>query len=37
MATREENIKKINEELDKAAGGSWRITEKEAQRAEVLL
>ena len=41
MATREENIKKINieleklsdEELDKVAGGSWFITEEDAKKA----
>ena len=45
MATREENIKKINvelekltdEELDKVAGDSWLITEKEAKMAGLTL
>ena len=45
MATREENIKKINselekltdEELDQVAGGSWFITEKQAKMAGITL
>ena len=45
MATREENLKKINteleklsdEELDKVAGGSWYISEKEAKMAGIKL
>ena len=45
MATREENIKKINieleklsdEELDKVAGGSWYISEEDAKKAGIKL
>ena len=45
MATRDENLKKINdeleilsdEELDKVAGGSWYISEKEAKMAGIKL
>ena len=45
MATREENIKKINYELEKlsdeelegVAGGSWYITEEQAQKAGLTL
>ena len=45
MATREENIKKINtelekltdEELDQVAGGSWFITEEQAKMSGLTL
>ena len=45
MATREENIKKINvelekltdEELDQVAGGSWFITEEQAKKSGLTL
>lgn len=45
MATREENLKKINEELEKlsddeleqVAGGSWRISEEEAKKCGLTL
>lgn len=45
MATREENLKKINnelekltdEELDQVAGGSWYITEEQAQKSGLTL
>ncbi|MBR4153400.1 MAG: bacteriocin [Selenomonadaceae bacterium] len=45
MATREENIKKINtelekltdEELDQVVGGSWYITEEQAKKSGLTL